>query len=100
MTKNQLDTTLKSYEAAIESLKQAGSSIGVEQVLDVFKARDAVQVALKEQKSIPTSRLKKVIELDAALREKAELITKAINCETIEQFALWRESVHPPAEAR
>ena len=99
MMRTQLDTTLKGYEAAIESLKQAGSFIGVEQVLEVLKARDAVQVALKEHMSIPTSRLQKVIELDAALREKAELITKAINCQTVEQFALWRESVHPPAEA-
>jgi tetratricopeptide (TPR) repeat protein len=95
----QLDATLKCYKAAIESLQQVGSSIEVEQVLEVLKARDAVQVALKEHRSIPTSRLKKVIELDAVFREKAELITKAINCQTIEQFALWRESVHPPAEA-
>jgi hypothetical protein len=75
MTRTQLDTTLECYEEAIESLKQAGTSIEVEQVLEVLKARDAVQVALKEQRSIPTSRLKKVIELDAALREKAELVT-------------------------
>lgn len=99
MTRTQLDTTLECYEVAIESLKQAGSSIEVEQVLDVLKARDAVQVALKEQRSIPTSRLQKVIELDAALREKAELITKAVNCQKLEQLAQWRESVHPPAEA-
>jgi len=97
--RNQLDTTLKCYEAAIESLKQAGSSIEVKQVLEVLKARDAVQVALKEQKIIPTSGLKQVIELDAALREKAELITKAVNCKTMEQFAQWRESIDPPAEA-
>ncbi len=97
--RNQLDTTLKCYEAAIESLKQAGSSIEVKQVLEVLKARDAVQVALKEQKIIPTSGLKQVIELDSALREQAELITKAVNCKTIEQFAQWRESVCPPAEA-
>jgi len=95
----QLDTTLECYKSAIESLEQAGSSIEVEQVLEVLKARDAVQVALKEQKSIPTSGLKQVIELDAALREKAELITKTVNCKTIEQFAQWRESVSPPAEA-
>jgi tetratricopeptide (TPR) repeat protein len=97
--RTQLDTSLECYEAAIKSLKQAGSSIQVEQVLEVLKARDAVQVALKEQKSIPTSGLKQVIELDAALREKAELITKTVNCKTIEQFAQWRESLYPPAEA-
>ncbi len=50
MTRTQLDTTLECYEEAIESLKQAGTSIEVEQVLEVLKARDAVQVALKEQR--------------------------------------------------
>ena len=99
MMSTQLDTTLKRYETAIESLFQAGSSIELEQVLGVLNARDAVQIALKEQTHIPPSNLKEVIKLDAALREKAELITKAINCQKKEQLALWRESVHPPAEA-
>jgi hypothetical protein len=70
MMSTQLDTTLKRYETAIESLFQAGSSIELEQVLGVLNARDAVQIALKEQTHIPPSNLKEVIKLDAALRKK------------------------------
>jgi len=64
-----------------------------------LNARDAVQIALKEQKSIPNSRLQKVIELDECLRENAELLTKAINGKTAEKLQQWRESVQPSAEA-
>jgi tetratricopeptide (TPR) repeat protein len=99
MMNSQLDTTLERYAAAIDSLKGVGSAIEVEQVLRVLNARDAVQIALKEQKSIPTSRLQKVIELDALLREEAPLIAKVVNAKTDKQLADWRESVQPNAEA-
>ncbi len=95
----QVNTALERYEVAIESLEKVGSGIEIEQVLAVLNARDAVQIALKQQSPIPTSQLKKLIDLDTILREKAELIIKVVNCETIEQLALWRESVQPSAEA-
>ncbi|MBD2458863.1 tetratricopeptide repeat protein [Nostoc sp. FACHB-87] len=94
----ELDTTLERYEAALQSLKGT-RKIEVAQVLILLNARDVVQIALKEQKSIPTSRLQKVIELDALLREKAQLITKAVNNKKDKQLADWRESVQPSAEA-
>ena len=95
MNNPQLDTTLKHYKAAIDRLEKTGA-INVEQVLDVLNARNAVQVALKETTPIPTSSLKQVLELDAELRKQAQQITKVVKTE---QFAQWRESVHPPAEA-
>jgi tetratricopeptide (TPR) repeat protein len=99
MMNMQLDTTLERYEAALQSLKETGKTIEVEEALIILNTRDAVQIALKEQKSIPTSRLQKVIELDAILREKAPLISKVINAKTDKQFAEWRESVQPSTEA-
>ncbi|MCC5631975.1 tetratricopeptide repeat protein [Nostoc sphaeroides CHAB 2801] len=99
MMNTQLDTTLQRYEAALQSIEETGRTIDVEQVLIILNARDAVQIALKEQKSIPTSRLQKIIELDALLREKAQLITKAVNAKTDKEFPDWRESVQPITEA-
>jgi tetratricopeptide (TPR) repeat protein len=92
----QLETTLEHYATALEKLKADESAIEAEQVLRVLNARDAVQVALKEQKSIPTGNLQKVIQLDAALRENAVLINKKIKPE---QFTQWRESIQPSTEA-
>lgn len=94
-----LDITLEHYEAALKSLKETEKTIEAEQVLAVLNARDAVQIALKKQSFIPNSRLKKVIELDVLLREKALLITKTINNKTDKQFADWRKSVQPSADA-
>ncbi|WP_375478404.1 tetratricopeptide repeat protein [uncultured Nostoc sp.] len=95
MSDSPLDTTLKHYKAAIDRLEKT-DAINAEQVLDVLNARNAVQVAFKEATTIPTSRLKQVLELDAELRKQAQKITKVIKTE---QFAEWRESVHPSAEA-
>jgi tetratricopeptide (TPR) repeat protein len=99
MMNTQLGITLERYEAALKNLEGTGKTIEVEQLLTILNARDAVQIALKEQKSIPTSWLKKVIELDAALREKAELIIKAVNGKTAKQLVHWRESLQPTTEA-
>ncbi|MBN3906673.1 MAG: tetratricopeptide repeat protein [Nostoc sp. NMS1] len=99
MMNTQLDKTLERYEAALQSIEETEKTIDVEQVLIILNARDAVQIALKEQKIIPTSRLQKVIELDTLLREKAQLITKAVNTKTDKQLADWRESVQPSTEA-
>ncbi|MBE9130273.1 MULTISPECIES: hypothetical protein [unclassified Coleofasciculus] len=52
---NQLHAALERYEAAIESLEKADAAIRVEQVLGVLNARDAVQVALKQQFPISNS---------------------------------------------
>lgn len=95
----QLAATIEHYEAAIKRLKEADSSIDAEKILRVLNARDAVQAALKQQAFIPASNLIKLIELDAAFRDSAKLITKAINDKTAEQLAYWRESVQPNAEA-
>lgn len=96
---NQLNTALERYQAAIKSLEPVDSSIKVEQVLEVLNARDVLQIALKEQPNLATHQLQTVIELDTALRESAERITKTVNCTTINQFALWRETVQPSADA-
>ncbi len=96
MKNSQLDTTLEYYKTAIDRLKAAGTSIDTEQVLEVLNARNAVQVALKDATFISTSRLKQLLELDAELRKQAGQINKVIKAE---QFALWRESIHLPAEA-
>ena len=95
----ELDKVLERYKAAIESLKGPDSAIDVKQIIEILNARDAVQMLVKQQGCIPPSSVIKVIELDAALREKAQLITKAINPTTKEQLAQWRESVQPSAEA-
>jgi tetratricopeptide (TPR) repeat protein len=92
-----LDITLKRYEASLKSLDNVDSDI--EQVLAVFNARDAVQKALKDEKSIPNSRLQKVIELDEHLRNNAEHITRAINDKTADKLQSWRESIQPSTEA-
>ena len=94
MINSQLDLTIEHYQAAIDELKETG--IDAVQVLEVLNARNAVQVALKETISIPTSRLKQVLDLDVELRQQAEQITKAIKPG---QLAQWRESVHSPVEA-
>jgi len=94
-----LSTALERYQAALEDLDQTEAAIDVEQVLAVLNARDTVQVALKQQSPVPNSQLQKVIKLDQALRGKTELIAKAVNYQTAEQFAQWRESVHPSADA-
>jgi tetratricopeptide (TPR) repeat protein len=92
-----LDITLKRYEVSLKSLDKV--DFDIEQVLTVFNARDAVQQALKDEKSIPNSRLQKVIELDEHLRNNAERITRAINGKTADKLQSWRESIQPSAEA-
>jgi tetratricopeptide (TPR) repeat protein len=92
-----LDITLKRYEVSLKSLDNV--DFDIEQVLAVFNARDAVQKALKDEKSIPNSRLQKVIELDEHLRNNAERITRAINGKTADKLQSWRESIQPSAEA-
>ncbi len=94
----QLYTVLERYESAIKRLFGA-DSIELEEVLAVLNIRDEIQKALKEQKSIPNSRLKKLIDLDAELRNNALIITQAVNSKTPEQLAFWRESVQPNPEA-
>ena len=98
MNNNQVYTTLEHYETAIKRLKDAGD-IELEQVLAVLNTRDDVQKALKEQKSIPSSLLKKLIDLDIELRKNAVLITKAVNGKIPEQLTHWRESVQPSQES-
>ena len=93
----QLEIAIEHYEAALKSLNNTNSDI--EQVLAVLNARDAVQKALKQEKSIPNSRLQKVIELDEYLRNNAEGITRAINGKTANKLQSWRESIQPSAEA-
>ena len=96
MKDSELNPVLHDYELAIENLKQARYSSTRGDILAVLNARDAVQVALKEEKSIPNNWLEKVIELDAALQKNAGLITKVIGTQ---ELANWRSSLHPPAEA-
>jgi tetratricopeptide (TPR) repeat protein len=95
---NQLDITLEHYEAALKSLDNPGV-IDIEQVLAVLNARDALQKTLKEEKSIPNSRLQKVITLDEHLRNNAERITRTINSKRADKLQSWRESVQPSTEA-
>ena len=94
-----LNTALESYQATLECLDEADATIDVEQVLAILNARDTVQVALKQQSPVPNSQLQTVIALDARLREKVDVIAKAVNYKTAEQFSQWRESVHPDADA-
>lgn len=88
-------------ESVIDSLSLAmiiiilHTHLSDEEVLAVLNIRDEVQKALKGQKSIPNSRLKKLIDLDAELRKNALKITQAVNSKTPEQLAFWRESVQP-----
>lgn len=95
---NDFYTTLEHYQAAIQKLKRA-DSIELEQVIVVLNTRDEVQKILKEQKNVPSSLLKRLIDLDTELRKNAVLITKAVNGKTTEQLAHWRESVQPNPEA-
>ncbi|MDB9453617.1 hypothetical protein PN478_16890 [Dolichospermum circinale CS-534/05] len=92
-----LDITIKRYEVSLKSLDNV--DFDIEQVLAVFNARDAVQQALKDEKSIPNSRLQKVIELDEHLKNNAQRITRAINGKTADKLQSWRESIQPSAEA-
>jgi tetratricopeptide (TPR) repeat protein len=99
MMNTHLDTSLERYEATLQNLKEIKKTIDAENILAVLNARDGVQIALKEQSFVPNSRLQKIIELDALLREKAPLIAKVVNAKTDKQLADWRESVQPNAEA-
>ncbi|NES22638.1 MAG: tetratricopeptide repeat protein [Symploca sp. SIO3E6] len=96
MISSQLTATLKRYEAAIETLKQSQSGLLAEEVLSILNGRDALQVALQEEKFLPTSQLKHIIELDSLLREQAAVIFQVI---TVEQLTEWRESIHPAPDA-
>lgn len=106
MTISELDATLERYERAIARLKTIKlkpnkSAIEVEQVTEeqvikVLNARNDVRLALQEVKSVPTSRLQQLIELDDELRELAGDITKVI---TSDRWAKLRSSVHPRNDA-
>ncbi|NEQ65416.1 MAG: tetratricopeptide repeat protein [Symploca sp. SIO2D2] len=96
MISSQLTATLKSYEAAIETLKQSQSDLVAEEILSILNARDALQVALQEEKYLPTSILKRVFNSDSLLRQQAAVIFQVI---TVEELTKWRESIHPVPEA-
>lgn len=98
---NHLETIIARYEGTIDIVKEAraSNSIEVEQIIRALNARDAVQIALKQQKIIPSSKLIKVIALDAVFREELKLIVKATKSKITEQLAQGRETVNPPAEA-
>jgi len=74
---NHLETIIARYEGTIDIVKEAraSNSIEVEQIIRALNARDAVQIALKQQKIIPSSKLIKVIALDAVFREELKLIS-------------------------
>lgn len=93
---SKLTATLERYRKAIEKLEQSKSVLSAEEVLAVLNIRDALQIALKKEEQLPTSRLNQIIQLDEILRQKAAEIVRAIG---VEQLAQWRESVHPAPEA-
>lgn len=98
---NILERIIERYEGTIDILKQAqaSNSLELEQIIRALNARDAVQIVIKEQRIIPSSNLKKVIQLDTAIAEELKLILKANNSKITEQLAQARETVNPPAEA-
>ncbi len=96
MTTSKLTATLERYQKAIEKLKQSKSVLSTEEILAILNTRDAVQIALKKEEQLPTSKLNQIIQLDEILRQKAAEIIKTIKPEQLTQ---WRESVHPAPEA-
>lgn len=93
------DPSLERYRQLIDDLKQRKQPNDESQALELLTARDALQVALDEQKPIPIDILQQVIKLDTDFRANAIRLTKAINRNSDGELARWRESVKPSAEA-
>ncbi len=93
MTTPQLETELNAYKTALFKIKDSQPPLSAEPVLEVLNARDAVEAALKELNQIAPANQRKLVELDALLKEQAEQIVKVID------LAEYRSSFHPPAEA-
>lgn len=89
-TSPSLASTIAPYNRALTALATASSSPSKEQVLNVLAARDAVEAALQNTASIPSSQLMRLADLDRQLKEQRSTITKTINLEE------WRDIHHPP----
>jgi tetratricopeptide (TPR) repeat protein len=80
---------LESYEEALTKLEDAENP-SVEQALKVLKARDAVEITLKNQPSVPETIAKTIIELDQRLKQQRTILTKD------KQLLEWKKSLSPP----
>jgi signal transduction histidine kinase len=87
-----LDRCLDTYRQLIDDLKP-------QQALKILTARDALQVALEQQKPVPIDVLDEVIKLDTRFRANAIRLTAAINKNSAGELDRWRESVKPSAGA-
>jgi tetratricopeptide (TPR) repeat protein len=93
------DPSLDRYRQLIDDLKHRKKPIDSKQALEILTARDALQVALEQQKPIPIYILNEVIQLDTCFRANAIRLTAAINKNSHGELARWRESAKPNAEA-
>jgi tetratricopeptide (TPR) repeat protein len=103
---NIQDPSLDRYRQLIDNLKPPKQPLAeplqqriAQQALEILTARDALQVALEQQKPIPIDVLDEVIQLDTCFRANAIRLTKAINRNSAGELARWRESVKPSAGA-
>ena len=65
-------------------------------VLAILNARDHLAAALQTESGITPDILKRVIDLDRLLRQKAPFLNQNLKSE---RFAEWRESLNPPSDA-
>jgi tetratricopeptide (TPR) repeat protein len=96
---NIQDPSLDRYRQLIDGLKQRKQPIDKSQAFEILTARDALQVALEQQKPVPIDVLDEVSELDKCFRANAIRLTTAINKKSGRKVARWRESLNPSAEA-
>lgn len=86
-----LQVALERYEAALDKLGRA--MVYPEQILNVLKARDAVQEALRDIDIDPGDKLIRIVQLDGRLKKEAKRFAQAA------ELADWRASLRPLPEA-
>jgi tetratricopeptide (TPR) repeat protein len=96
---NIQDPSLDRYRQLIDDLKQRKQPIDSQQAFEILTARDALQIALEQQKPVPIDVLDEVIKLDTRFRANAIRLTAAINKNSRGELVRWRESINPSVQA-
>jgi tetratricopeptide (TPR) repeat protein len=89
-----LETTLERYELGLDSVEKPNVREEIEKnLLEVLLARDSVQIALKDSKSISALLFLKIEEQDARLRNHRTTIHRIV------RDSNWFSLMNPPQEA-
>ena len=93
MSSTNLHQAIERYREALTALEIAEPQPSADQILAVFKARDAIQTIVTDRSQDSIHELIELVQLDSRLKQQSERIAQAI------KLADWRASFQPLSQA-